>query len=268
MYGYGNDLGWISVSLGLTGDAGSAFAAALGEAYTAARIQAETFSGILGSEYQSPDGTIEWLRFVEESRRPAYRAVELQKAHSDVAAGWGAKSSKYVAIITILAAALFLLGLTVNVVRDSQIALVGTGVGLALAATLWGVTVWSSPVFPVSERSIDAYVDGAIAETTYVVPADLQFAERRLDDALEANPRYREAYLARGMRDSNRTCSLRRGRSVRSKPLPTSRPHSPSTTRIRLHGRISGRHGSGLVTTRRLRRRRGAPLRSTRTIPS
>ncbi len=198
VYGYGNDLGWISVSLGVTGEAGSVYAAALGEAYTAARTQAETFSGILGSEYQSEDGTIQWSRFVEESRRPAYRAVELQKAHADVAAGWGAKSSKYVAIITILAAALFLLGLTVSVIRDSQIALVGTGVGLALAATLWGVTVWSSPVYPVSERAIDAYVDGAIAETTYLVPADLQFAERRLDDAIEANPRYREAYLARG----------------------------------------------------------------------
>lgn len=197
VYGYGNDAGWISV--GLNGSSPiTGLTPALAAAYDAARAEAEAFSSILGSEYQLPDGNIEWLRFVEESRRPAYRAIELQKAHSEVAGAWNAKSAKYVAIITMLAAALFLLGLTVSVVQESQMTLVATGVGLAAIAALWGLVVWIAPVPVVSERAIDAYLDGAITTYHSQEVADLQFAERRLSDAIALDPQYREAYLSRG----------------------------------------------------------------------
>lgn len=198
VYGYGNDLAWMATSLDAAGATGLGYAGTLAAAYRAAWVETLELGEILGSEYQLPDGAIEWRRFVEESRRPAYRAVEIQKAHSEVASGWSSKSSKYVTIITILAASLFLLGLTVSVIADARLALVGTGVGLALAAGLWGLAVWSAPVPPVSERAIDAYVDAAVIEYASEAPEDLRVAERRLDDAIAANPRYREAYLARG----------------------------------------------------------------------
>jgi tetratricopeptide (TPR) repeat protein len=197
VYGYSNDAGWISVALSGSNPVTS-LSPAMAAAYDAARTQAATFSAIMGSEYQLPDGNIEWMRFVEESRRPAYRAMELQKAHSEVVGVWNAKSAKFVAVITMLAAALFLLGLTVSVVQESQLTLVATGVGLAVIATLWGLAVWVAPVPVVSERAIDAYLDGAITTYHSQEVADLQFAERRLGDAIEADPRYREAYMSRG----------------------------------------------------------------------
>jgi hypothetical protein len=197
VYGYGNDAGWISVGLGEPAATGT-LSPSLAEAYDALRAQAGTFSSVLGSEYELADGNIEWLRFIEESRRPAYRAIELQKAHSEVAGAWSAKSAKYVAIITMLAAALFLLGLTVSVVQESQLTLVATGVGLAAIATVWGLAVWAGPVPVVSERAIDAYLDGAITTFHSQETPDLRFAERRLSDAIAADPQYREAYMSRG----------------------------------------------------------------------
>ncbi len=196
VYGYGNDAGWIGVGLA-NSIPGNSFTAALAGAFDATRMQALTFSNLVGTEYQLPDGSIAWLRFVEENRRPSYRAMELQKAHLDVAGAWSTKSAKYLAIITTLAASLFLLGLTVSVVRESQLTLVYTGVGLAAVSVLWGVSVWVSAVPAVSERAVDAYLDGAI--TTYISqePADLRFAQRRFGDAIDLNPRYREAYIGR-----------------------------------------------------------------------
>lgn len=196
IYGYGNDAGWTAV--GLDGAVpGSPLTASLSESFDAIRAHAATFSELIGSEYQLPDGSIALARFVEESRRPAYRAIEMQKAHSEVSGAWAAKSGKYVAIITMLAAALFLLGLTVSVVRESQTTLVTSGVALASIAAVWGMVVWLAPVPEVSERAVDAYLDGAIRTYVSSEPADLRFAQRRFGDAIEADPGYREAYLGR-----------------------------------------------------------------------
>ena len=196
VYKYANDAGWIAV--GLDGSApGSDLTAGLADTFDAIREQAASFSVLIGGEYQLPDGTIALARYVEESRRPAYRAVEMQRAHSAVSGEWSAKSGKYIAIITMLAAALFLLGLTVSVVRESQSTLVLSGVALAAVAGVWGLAVWLSPVPEVSERAIDAYIDGAIRTYISSDPVDMRFAERRFGDAIEADPSYREAYLGR-----------------------------------------------------------------------
>ena len=196
VYGYGNDYGWIAQGLREAASS-DPLIPALADAFGATHSYATLFSDLVGSEYQLPDGFFEWARFVEESRRAGYRAIELQKAHSDVAVAWGAKSAKYVTIITVLAAALFLLGLTVSVVRHSQLTLVVTGVGLALVASLWGTSVALSSVPPVSERAIDAYLDGLIRVLVSSDPDDLTFAERRFGDAIEASPEYRDAYIGR-----------------------------------------------------------------------
>jgi tetratricopeptide (TPR) repeat protein len=196
VYGYGNDTGWISRSLA---DDGSEFSDALAGAYAAATGQTETFSDLIDSVYQDSIGAIDFVRFEQETRRPAYRAAELQEAHAEVAGRWGAKAAAYLAVVTVLAAAVFLLGITATVARDTRTILVGTGVGLAVTAALWGLAVSLRPIPPVSERAIDAYLDGAISQSLATTTDQLYFAERRLGEAIEANPRYRRAYVVRGI---------------------------------------------------------------------
>jgi tetratricopeptide (TPR) repeat protein len=198
LYGYASDLALFSSELGFIGTSGLDYASRLGSAYARGFTQSSSFSSVIGSEYQRPDGFVEWARFVEEQRRPVYRASEVQKAQDAVAAAWWAKGARYVAIITVLAAALFLLGLAANV-EDARRILVRSGSGLALAAALWGVTVISSDVPEVSERSIEAYVDGFIINLWGQDRPDFVFAERRFNDALAIDPDYRDAYFGRGL---------------------------------------------------------------------
>lgn len=198
LFGYANDLGWFSAELDAIGASGLEYASDLGAAYSQAFAHSSSFSSVIGSEYQRSDGAVEWGRFVEEQRRPVYLASETQKAEGAVADAWREKGGGYVAVITVLAAALFLLGLAANI-EDARRILVFAGSGLALVASLWGVTVVSSGVPVVTARAIEAYVDGYIINNWGQDADDFEFAARRFTDAIDLDAAYRDAYFGRGV---------------------------------------------------------------------
>jgi tetratricopeptide (TPR) repeat protein len=198
LFGYANDVGWFAVELTAIGASGLDYASSLGAAYSAGFEESSSFSSVVGSEYQRPDGVVEWPRFVEEQRRSVYRAAEVQTAEAAVAGAWGGKSATYVAVLTVLAAALFLLGLAANIEGARRI-LVFSGSGLALLASVWGVTVIAADVPEVSPEAIEAYVDGLITNSLGEDRADFTLAERRFTDAIDLDPDYRDAYFGRGV---------------------------------------------------------------------
>lgn len=199
IFGYSVDLAWMSAELGEISASGLDYAAGVGTALSRGFNESSSFSSVFGSEYQRADGLVEWARFVEEQRRPVYRALEVQSAQGAVADAWGGKAAKYIAIITVLAAAVFLLGLASSISVEARRILAFSGAGLALLASVWGVTVALADVPRVSERSIDAYVDGFTINLWAQERADWVFSERRFTEAIGLDPGYRNAYFGRGV---------------------------------------------------------------------
>jgi len=181
-------------------------AAALGRAYFASREALLPYTDLGRPEYQLPGGGAAWSQFVEDTLAPSYRAAEWAKAYAAERGGWGAKGGNYVVIITVLAVALFLLGLSrTPVAAASGGLLVGAGIALAGVAAVWGLVVAARPVPSPSAAAIDAFVAGRVAFNSVVWESDpgrvresLTGAEAALDRAVEANAAYFDAYLLRG----------------------------------------------------------------------
>lgn len=186
----------IGLALGWSGESG---AAALGAAYQAA---AQASSAFVGFDLLGEFGP-EWQRLFTETWASTLRAGEFQKAHASERSAWGAKGSQYVAVTTVLAVALFLLGLSrTQLGASSGRLLVWSGLAVAGAAVLWGLVVLLRPVAPPSAEAIDAYVDGQVTFGAALSLQDvegMQQAEEAFTRALAARAGYSDAYFARGL---------------------------------------------------------------------
>ncbi|MFH1329491.1 MAG: tetratricopeptide repeat protein [Actinomycetota bacterium] len=186
--------------------AGTDEAIAVGRAHLASRDALLAYTDLARSEYQKPDGSVDWSRFVEEALAPSYRAAEYAKAYAAERDGWGAKGGAFVAVITVLAVALFLIGLSrTPVAAASGALLMGAGAALASAAALWGLVVFVRPVTPLSPEAIEAYVEGRVVFNSVVWESDpgrveeaVILAEAAFGRALQTRPGYFDAYLGRG----------------------------------------------------------------------
>lgn len=186
--------------------AGGDEAAAVSQAYYASRQALLAYTDLALPENLKPDGSVDWSGFVEEVLAPSYRAAEYQKAYAAERDGWGAKGGAFVAMVTVLAVALFLLGLSrTSVAANSGGLLVGAGTGLALLAAIWGLVVLARPVASASEEAIEAYVAGRVAFNSVAVESDAGLlqegmirAEEAFGRAIAARPGYFDAYLGRG----------------------------------------------------------------------
>lgn len=165
------------------------------------------FTDLAAPEYRVAEGGVDRSRFAQESLASAYRAAEFQKAYAAERDGWGAKGGVFVVVITVLAVALFLIGLSrTPVAAASGVLLVGVGSAIAVIATTWGVVVLARPVATPSAEAIDAYVEGYVVFNSVSQEGDpqrlaqgLTEAEESLTRAIAARPTYGDAYLFRGL---------------------------------------------------------------------
>jgi tetratricopeptide (TPR) repeat protein len=172
-------------------------------AYFAARDALLVYSDL--AAYQVGGG-VDRARFVEEALAPSYRAAEYQKAYAAERDGWGSKGGAFVALVTVLAVALFLLGLSrTSVAAASGTLLAGAGAALAGVALIWGLVVVARPVPPPSPEAIEAFVEGRVAANSMSWESDagrlragFTAAEAAFGRALEAHDGYFDAYLGRG----------------------------------------------------------------------
>jgi len=188
--------GQIGLALGWSGESG---AAALASAYQAAAQASNAFAGF---DVQGEIGP-EWQQLFSETWASTLRAGEFQKAYAAERSGWAAKGSQFVAVTTVLAVALFLLGLSrTQLGASSGPLLVWSGLGVAGAAAVWGLVVLLRPVAPPSAQAIDAYADGQVAFGAALSLQDVEGmgeAEGAFTRALAARPGYSDAYFARGL---------------------------------------------------------------------
>jgi len=175
---------------------GTPAAAALAPGYYAAAMATGSFAGFdLGGQFSE-----EWQKLFEETWASVTRAGEFQKAYAAERSAWGAKSGQFVAVVTVLAVALFLLGLSrTSVAASSGPLLVWSGLAVAGVASIWGLTVLFRVVPPPSAEAIDAYVEGQVALASAFGLEDLEVAQDAFTRAVAARPDYSDAYFGRGL---------------------------------------------------------------------
>jgi tetratricopeptide (TPR) repeat protein len=183
----------ITVSLAGSGENA---VAALAQGSYAAALATASFAGFdLGGQFAE-----EWQQLFEQTWGSVTRAGEFQKAYAAERSAWGAKRSQYVAVVTVLAVALFLLGLSrTSAAVSSGPLLVWSGLAVAGVASIWGLTVFLGKVAPPSTEAIDAYVEGQVAFGSAFGAEDLERAEEAFTRALGARPDYSDAYFGRGL---------------------------------------------------------------------
>ncbi len=125
------------------------------------------------------------------------RMNEQYTAAAAVKDGWDTKANTYIVHLTILAVALFLLGLsaTIELSTPRNIFTV-VGIGMAVFASVWAFSTYNEPIFDLREHpdAIDAFVQGSIL-TEGTQP---EAAIKAFDTAIALVPDYTAAYVGRG----------------------------------------------------------------------
>ena len=106
-----------------------------------------------------------------------------QAARAELVEDFGGKADAYVAVLTVLAVSLFLIGLSLTVAGRGRRFLFIPGVGLAVACVLWAALITAREVSRTPARAITAVAEG-----------DRLAEQKRFDEAIDA---YTEALDAR-----------------------------------------------------------------------
>ncbi len=112
---------------------------------------------------------------------------------------WDTKAGTYVLHLTILAVALFLLGLAATIAGRARWVFVVAGLFITLIAVVWVVVVFLTPVPQLPDPAMDAYARGV--GLSY--QGDSQNAIAAFDEALAEAPDYANALFERGSAHSN-----------------------------------------------------------------
>lgn len=138
---------------------------------------------------------------------PVTLAREQRDAAEAVGDEWSTQSNTYVTILTILAVALFFLGLGASLSPVVRPYLAGAGAAFGLTAIAWTVATWQSGVHETPQAAIDKVVEarqaislaeglGVVGEVTDDLQADYRQAIEAADAALDLDPTYSSALLA------------------------------------------------------------------------
>ena len=138
---------------------------------------------------------------------PVTRAREQRDVAQAVGDEWSAKSNTYVTILTLLAVALFFLGLGASLSPVVRPYLAGAGAAFGLAAIAWTFLTWQSGVHETPQGAIEKVVEarqaislaeglGVVGEVTEDLEADYRKAIEAADAALDLDPTYSAALLA------------------------------------------------------------------------
>lgn len=120
--------------------------------------------------------------------------AERSAAWFAVKQAWDEKANTYVVHLTILAVALFLLGLATTISGRARWIFMVAGVVIALIAMVWTVNVYLTPVERISDPAIDAYAQGV----GLAYQGEAEQAIKAFDEALAKEPGYANALFGRG----------------------------------------------------------------------
>ncbi len=106
--------------------------------------QAKSLSVLLSDPRYAPSTQFsqpDTAAYMKDLYAPANSQVEIQNASADSYQRWNNKSDGYVAVLTILSVAFFLLGIAQSVSPRLRILFAGFSMGVMALASLWGITI-------------------------------------------------------------------------------------------------------------------------------
>jgi tetratricopeptide (TPR) repeat protein len=201
-YGLWNDHEWLRYSYDLVATSGvgnAASARVLSEVEGEVSAEIKKYSRLLeDSKYSLGENQYDFSLFYEELYAPSYKAAEFDRQYATERDSWSGKSDSFVAVITVLAVALFLLGLSSTITPAVRKGFIIAGGVVAVVATLWGATTFLRSVEKPSSKAIDAYVDALVGVNTAETKEDYEGAIALLDTAIGERPDYANALILRG----------------------------------------------------------------------
>lgn len=137
--------------------------------------------------------------------RGAYEDEEREHTLLEQSRAWDNKSNGYVAILSTLSVALFLLGLSLTIASRMRYVLAVVGIGLTGFCFLWMLWVIIYPVPIISEDAIQRFVDGRVKYNLSQarLEQDYSAAMEDFDAAIELAPDYGRAYFYRSLANTD-----------------------------------------------------------------
>jgi tetratricopeptide (TPR) repeat protein len=139
-------------------------------------------------------------RLLAETERRGIRLAALRDARNELSSEWGKRAAVFIAILTLLAVALYLFGFSLTPQGRHM-----RGVFAAFGAVFLVIGVIFGPMqalFPPSEAPDEAasrYADGRLRILTARGPADYAAAVEELDEAIRLRPAFARAYVDRAL---------------------------------------------------------------------
>jgi len=142
--------------------------------------------------------------YYEGASRQSYLCTEKQLLALAQTEAWGKKGDGYVTIITTLAVALFLFGLSLTFHKGIRFVFVAVGVFIVVLSFIWAVFILLQPVPDMPEEAMQSYVEGVIQSNAIAWASDEKVNEERkqaaiaaFSKAIEISPDYGRAYYQR-----------------------------------------------------------------------
>ncbi len=136
-------------------------------------------------------------RFFLEAGQESRRLSALQDAKNEESGAWSSRRSTYTAILTMLAVALYLFGLSGALKHRVRKLFLIMAIGLLSTATSWSVLTAIDTPEPASAEAADEFAAGEVVLETATTPEDLREAIAHFDRAIELRPTFARAYLDR-----------------------------------------------------------------------
>ncbi len=147
-------------------------------------------------EERESDPTFPNHFFIERGRE-SRRLSALQDAKNEESLAWASRRSTYTAILTMLAVALYLFGLSGALRHRVRKLFLVMAIGLVSVGAIWSAFTFIDRPEPASAQAAEEFAAGEVALATAVSPEDYRSAEAHFDRAIELRPTFARAYLQR-----------------------------------------------------------------------
>jgi hypothetical protein len=151
----------------------------------------------------APDGPVQDLSFpnnaLSEAARESLRLFALQDAANQERQAWESRLSQYFVIATLLAVAIYLLGLSLTMSPVVRRPMAGLALLMVTVAAVWGSALQLQRPVRAPDQAASLYADGMVADARARSHADLVAADRLLSQAISERPDFAEAYAVRSV---------------------------------------------------------------------
>jgi len=188
---------------------GATFAESLASAYAAAAKQLAGLTGEFFPRFKGSDGSFDFDRFYAASLRPRFAAEEWAKAYAHKRSDYASKRGFFIAVITIFAVSLFLLGLTLTVPTGHRALFMAAGSAFGIAGVVLGTLIWTKPVAHPSRQAILLYAYAASLDASEPEPPTPETRKTYLavvaaaGRAISYRDDYEEAYILKADNESH-----------------------------------------------------------------